>query len=238
VIASRLAAVRERVLAAAARAGRSPAEVTLVAVSKTFPAETVSAGFAAGLRHFGENRVQEAETKIPPLEPFRERGLVFHLVGHLQRNKARKAIGLFDRIDAIDSVELGERLARVAAEMDRSPVRALVQTDLAREERKHGVPEHDLFDVLDRLRGLDALRLEGLMLLPPYLEEPEKVRPYFSRLRELRDRAVERGLLEAGELSMGMSHDFEVAIEEGATQVRLGTAVFGQRPPRSVREGG
>jgi len=238
VIGARLAAVRERIRAAAARASRSADEVELVAVSKTFPAETLREGFAAGLRHFGENRVQEAEGKLPGLDDLRRQGLVVHLVGHLQANKARRALSLFDRIDAIDSAELGERLARLAAEGGGEPVRGLLQVDLAGEATKHGVAEEEMLGVLERLRDASGVRIDGLMLLPPFLDDPEEVRPYFRRLRELRDAAVGRGLLDGRELSMGMSHDFEVAVEEGATQVRLGTALFGERPPRGVREGG
>jgi PLP dependent protein len=237
VIAARVAAVGERIRAAAARASRPAEEVTLLAVSKTFPAETVREGFEAGLRHFGENRVQEAEAKLPSLEDLKPRGLVLHLVGHLQGNKARKALGLFDHIDAIDSVELGERLSRLALEAGSGPVRGLLQADLAGEATKHGVGEAELLHVLERLRRAPGLRLEGLMLLPPYLEDPEEVRPFFRRLRQLRDEALERGLLAGRVLSMGMSHDFEVAVEEGATQVRLGTVLFGERPPRGG-EGG
>ncbi len=238
MIEVRLAAVRERIRAAANRASRPADDVALVAVSKTFPAETVREGFAAGLRHFGENRVQEAEGKLPGLDDLRGQGLVVHLVGHLQANKARRALSLFDRVDAVDSVELGERLSRLALESGGEPVRGLLQVDLAGEATKHGVAETEVLGVLERLREASGLRLEGLMLLPPFLDDPEEVRPYFRRLRELRDATLERGLLDGRELSMGMSHDFEVAVEEGATQVRLGTALFSERPPRDVREGG
>jgi pyridoxal phosphate enzyme (YggS family) len=193
----------------------------------------VREAFAAGLRHFGENRVQEAEAKIGALADLEPRGLVWHLVGHLQANKARKAARLFDRMDALDSLELAERLDRILAEDEPGRVLGtLVQVDLAGEESKHGVPEAELFPVLERLRGLAALRAEGLMVLPPFEEEPEAARPYFQKLRELRDAALAQGLLQGSELSMGMSHDFEVAIEEGATLVRVGTALFGERAPR------
>jgi pyridoxal phosphate enzyme (YggS family) len=154
--------------------------------------------------------------------------LEWHFVGHLQENKARKAAPLFDLIHSVDDLSLGARLARVAVEEGRT-VRALVQVDLAGEETKFGVPEDQLFAALEGLRDLPSLRLEGLMLIPPFFDEPERTRPYFGRLRGLRDQALEQGLLARGDLSMGMSHDFEVAIEEGATLVRVGTAIFGER---------
>jgi len=228
VIAPRVAAVRQRIARAAERAGRPPEAVTLVAVSKTFPAEAVREAFVAGLRHFAENKVQEAEAKLGGLEELHAAGAVWHLVGHLQGNKARKAAQLFDRIDSLDSVALGERLARLAGEAGRClPV--LVQVDLAGEATKFGLPEAELPTALERLRGLAGLRLDGLMVLPPWSEDPEASRPYFSRLRSLCERARSAGLLAGAELSMGMSHDLEVAVEEGATLVRVGTALFGER---------
>jgi PLP dependent protein len=235
VIADRIAAVRERIARAAARAGRKGEDVTLVAVSKTQGAEVVREAFRSGLRVFGENRVQEAEAKAATLADLGEAGLAWHLVGHLQVNKAKKAASLFDLIHSVDSAELGRKLAGLAAEAGR-PLGALVQVDLAGEETKFGVPEAELLAVLDGLRALPGLRVLGLMLIPPFFEEPERTRPFFRRLRALRDEALARGLLAAGSLSMGMSHDFEVAIEEGATLVRVGTAIFGERkgPPPAV----
>ena len=227
MIADRVAAVRERITRAAERASRAPDGVTLVAVSKTFPAQAVREAFAAGLRTFGENRVQEAEAKIDALAGLRDEGLRWHLLGHLQSNKARKAVGLFEVIQSVDSVQLARRLARAAAEAGRV-ARVLLQVDLAGEESKFGVPEAEAKATLERLSGLEGLRVEGLMTLPPYLDA-EDVRPYFRRLRVLRDAARDEGLLAGGELSMGMSHDFETAVEEGATLVRVGTAIFGQR---------
>jgi PLP dependent protein len=232
VIADRVAAVRERMARAAARAGRSPEDVTLVAVSKTFPAEVVRAAFEEGLRDFGENKVQEAEAKIGSLGDLRARGAQFHLIGHLQDNKARKAAALFDRVHSIDGADRARRLARPLAETRRvMPI--FVQVDLAGEPTKHGVPESDLFQALEAIRSLDSVRAEGLMILPPDTDDPEGARPYFRRLRSLRDQALERGLLQGFHLSMGMSHDLEVAVEEGATMVRVGTALFGGRvyPP-------
>jgi hypothetical protein len=227
VIADRVAAVREKIARAAERASRPPGEVTLVAVSKTHPESAVRAAFAAGVRDFGENRVQEAEPKIAATADLSAAGLRWHLVGHLQSNKARRAAALFGVIQSVDSIEVAERLARAGSEAGR-PVRALVQVDLAGEETKFGLPETELLPALEHLRGKDGLRIEGLMVLPPFLDA-EDARPFFRRLRALAERAAAAGLLAGRELSMGMSHDFEAAVEEGATIVRVGTAIFGER---------
>lgn len=226
MIAERVRAVRERIARAAERASRSPADVTLVAISKTHPAEAVREAYAAGVRDFGENRVQEAEPKIRASSDLA--GVRWHLVGHLQSNKARRAAALFGLVQSIDSVELGERLARAGEEAGHT-LRGLVEVDLAGEASKFGVPEAELLATLRALAGRSGLRLEGLMVLPPLCDDLEAVRPFFRRLRELRDRAQGEGLLAAGELSMGMSLDFEVAVEEGASIVRVGTAIFGER---------
>jgi PLP dependent protein len=228
VIAERVLAVRERIARAAERASRAPGEVRLVAVSKTHPPEAVRAAFAAGVRDFGENRVQEAEPKIAATADLAASGLRWHLVGHLQSNKARRAATLFEVVESVDSLDLALRLARVGTETGRA-VRALVQVDLAGEETKFGLPEAELLPALEALRGKDGLRVEGLMVLPPWFEDPGQTRPYFRRLRTLSDRARSAGLLEGPELSMGMSHDLEAAVEEGATIVRVGTAIFGER---------
>jgi len=228
VIAERVAVVRERIARAAERALRSPAEVKLVAVSKTHPADSVRAAFAAGVRDFGENRVQEAEPKIAATSDLAASGACWHLVGHLQSNKARRAAALFGLVQSVDSLELAERLAHVGEESGKT-VRGLVEVDLAGEAAKFGLPEGELLPALQALRGRTGLRLEGLMLLPPFLEDADAVRPFFRRLRALRDRALGEGLLAGGQLSMGMSHDFEAAVEEGATMVRVGTAIFGER---------
>ena len=227
MIAERVAAVRERIARAAERAARRAEEITLVAVSKTHPPERVREAYAAGLRDFGENRVQEAEAKIAALEALRP-SLRWHLVGHLQTNKARRAAALFDRIHSLDSAPLAHKLEHYAA-TDGMTLELLVQVDLASEATKHGADEAHLFPLLEEMRGMRRVRAVGLMVLPPLLPDPEKVRPYFRRLRELRDRAVQQNLLLGGELSMGMSQDFEVAIEEGSTLVRIGTGVFGER---------
>jgi len=231
VIEDRLAAVREQIAQAAARAGRQPEDVTLVAVSKTFPAEAVREAFAAGLRVFGENKVQEAEGKMASLGAILAQGARFHLVGHLQGNKAKKAAALFECVHSVDSADLARRLASAAAEHGKV-LGVLVQVDLAGEATKHGVGEGELFSTLESMRGLASLRAEGLMILPPLAEDPAAGRSYFKRLRELRDEAFARGLLQGKDLSMGMSHDLEVAVEEGATLVRVGTALFGGRAAR------
>jgi pyridoxal phosphate enzyme (YggS family) len=228
VISERVAAVRDRIARAAARAGRPAAEVTLVAVGKTHPAERIREAFQAGLRHFGENKVQEAEAKIAALADLTAAGARWHMVGHLQANKARKAAALFDLVHSVDDPALALRLEKAAAEQGRR-MRVLVQVDLARQDTKFGLDEHGLFPALEAMRGLKSVRVEGLMGFPPYEEDPERVRPWFRRLRELRDEALSRGLLLGGELSMGMSHDLEAAVEEGATLIRVGTALFGER---------
>ena len=207
--------------------------MTLVAVSKFHPVAAMEEAYAAGQRHFGENRVQEAEEKrglltsrLQGTDPLR-----LELIGALQSNKVRKAVAAVSRIQSIDSVDLARRVARTAVEMGRvMPV--LVQADLAGEATKSGIPESELLAALQALRGVSGISVDGLMVIPPFLEDPGKVRPYFARLRELRDQAATRGLLAGPELSMGMSHDFEAAIEEGATIVRIGTAIFGERPAR------
>ncbi len=227
-IQAALASVRERIAGAAHRSGRLPEDITVVAVTKTHPEAVVRDAFAAGLRHFGENRVQEAAPKIATLADLRPRGAAFHLVGHLQSNKAGKAVEVFDTVQSVDSVELAYRLARLAESAGRVlPI--MVEVDLAGEATKSGLPPADLFVALDAIRGLGSLRVEGLMVLPPYFEDADAARPFFVRLRELGDGALARGLLQGSALSMGMSHDFEVAIEEGATHVRIGTALFGAR---------
>jgi pyridoxal phosphate enzyme (YggS family) len=228
VIARRVAAVREQIARAAARAGRAPDDITLVAVSKTQPPDAVREAFAAGLRHFGENKVQEAEGKIGALEDLRAAGLVWHMIGHVQGNKSRRAAELFDAVDSVDDVTLAKRLER-GAEQARRQLAVLIQVDLGKEATKFGLDEARLFPTLEQLRGYKAVHVEGLMVLPPLADDPEEARPYFRRLRELLEQARGRGLVRGRTLSMGMSHDFEVAIQEGATQVRVGTAIFGER---------
>ena len=232
-VAERLGAVRARLSAAASACGRNASEITLVAVSKFHPPSALEEAYAAGQRVFGENRVQEAEEKKAALAHLMDGPdpLRLELIGALQSNKARKAVAAVSRIQSIDSADLGARVGRIAAEMGRTlPV--FVEVDLAGEATKAGVPEADLTPCLETLARVEGLKVEGLMAIPPFLENPEDVRPYFRRLRELRDASHARGLLAGRELSMGMSHDFEVAIAEGATVVRVGTAIFGERPVR------
>ena len=185
-------------------------------------------GLSAGITDFGENRVQEAEGKIVELGRTAAR---WHLVGHLQTNKAGRAVKLFDCIHSLDSVDLAERLDRLCVAAGREELRVLIQIDLGGEETKTGVEPRELPELLSALKECQRLRLTGLMTLPPYFENPDCARPYFRTLRELRDELQTQGHFgeRAGELSMGMSHDFEIAIEEGATMVRVGTAIFGER---------
>ena len=216
-----LVSVRSRIEAAVRRVGRDSAEIKLVAVSKTHSAATVREAMAAGATIFGENKVQEAESKI--IEIGRE-GVEWHLIGHLQSNKARRAVQLFDVIQTVDSLELAERLERICDEEGREELPVFVQVDLGGEETKSGIAESQLPELAAYLQDCKNLRFNGLMILPPFFDDPEATRPYFRRLRALRDT-----ILPGGELSMGMTNDFEVSIEEGATVVRVGTAIFGER---------
>ena len=227
---ARLAGVRERIARAAGRVGRDPDSIRLVAVSKTFPAEYVRAAAAAGQTDFGENKVQEALQKISDTSDL---ALTWHLVGHLQSNKARKAGASFDMIHSIDGSGLLGKLEEGALSAERQ-VRVLVQVDLAGEATKHGVAARGLEAIFEAARGCRAVQVRGLMLLPPAVANPEAARPYFGALRQLRDDLLARGAEGSmlAELSMGMSQDFEVAVEEGATIVRVGTAIFGDRPKR------
>jgi PLP dependent protein len=216
-----LAAVTNRIEQAAQRAGRNPNEIKLVSVSKTHPTEVLQNAIDAGATVFGENKVQEAEGKI---ESIGRENIEWHLIGHLQSNKARKAVKLFDVIHTLDSIELAERLERICIEENRESLSVLIEVDLAREATKNGVSESDLPKLIEFLQNCERLRLSGLMVIPPFFKDTEIVRPFFKKLREIRDK-----LLPDGALSMGMSHDFEIAIEEGATIVRVGTAIFGAR---------
>ena len=220
--------VMERIGIAAERAGRVASEVKLIAVSKTRPAEVLREAIASGAGVFGENKVQEAEGKIDDVG---RDAAEWHLIGHLQSNKARKAVQLFDVIQSLDSVELAERLERICIEEGRDEMPVLVQVDVAGEDTKSGIDEAELAELVEFLKGCERLMFKGLMILPPFFDDPEATRPYFVRLREIRDRLAGQGVFDGGrgELSMGMSHDFEVAVEEGATMVRVGTAIFGER---------
>ena len=218
--------VRARIGRAAERAGRPTDAVRLVAITKTVPVPELRRALALGQRCFGENRVQEAESKAADLPA----AIEWHLVGHLQANKARRAVGLFDWIHGVDGLDLALRLHRLGEELGRRP-RLLLQIDLAGEPTKHGLPEADLPGVLDGLAAAGVGPPSGLMLLPPRAAAPEEARPWFRRLAGLgRQLAADGRLPAAPELSMGMSGDYEVAVEEGATLVRVGTALFGERP--------
>ena len=227
-IAANLRDVRTRIDAAARRAGRNPADITLIAVSKTFDASRVRAAWEAGQRDFGENKVQEGEQKIAATSDLA--GARWHLIGHLQSNKARKAAVSFQVVHSIDSVELLKRVDAAAAEQGATPD-ILIQADLAGEATKHGAGVQEIEELARLALDGKAVRLRGLMLLPPWNENQEVTRPWFVRLREMRNQLVARGIPADAlkHLSMGMSHDFEAAVEEGATMVRVGTAIFGKR---------
>jgi len=229
-IRDNLSRVQERIATAAQRAGRRSEEITLIGVSKTHPAESIRAAYEAGLRHFGENRVQEWEGKRGALADLQA---TWHLVGHLQSNKAARAAGLFHSVDSVDDFGLAQRLERALAEVAGSEkLRVLLEVRVEEEVSKSGVKIEEAGALAEKVSALSHIVLAGLMCIPPFLEDAQKVRPYFRRLREVRDslaREIGRQLLV---LSMGMSHDFEVAIEEGATEVRVGTAIFGSRPAK------
>jgi pyridoxal phosphate enzyme (YggS family) len=225
----RFANIQGRIKQTLDRCGRHSSDVTLVAISKTHPASVVANVIQIGATDVGENRVQEAESKI--LEIGRDKAR-WHLVGHLQANKARRAVKLFDVIHSLDSIELAQRLDRLCEEEAVDELSVLIQVDLAREATKSGAAESDLNDLAAEINRRSHLRLLGLMTLPPFFDDPEEARPFFRRLATLRDDLRAQGMFHEtrGELSMGMTHDFEIAIEEGATMVRIGTAIFGERP--------
>ena len=231
VVAENLARIRERIEMAARRAGRRAEEITLIGVSKTHPAEAIRAAYAGGLRDFGENRVQEWEGKRGGLGDLDAK---WHLIGHLQSNKAARAAGLFHFVDSVDDFGLAQRLDRARGDAGGVKLRVLLEVRVAEEETKNGVGVPNLLELAEKVTTLPALQLGGLMCIPPFLEDAAQVRPYFRKLRELRDQLEKRTGLPLPVLSMGMSHDFEVAIEEGATEVRVGTALFGPRPAPKV----
>ena len=229
-IAENIAQVRERIAASAQRAGRKPDEITLMGVSKTFPDASVREAYAAGLRIFGENRVQEFAGKVDALRDLPD--AEWHLIGHLQTNKAAKAAELFDAVDSVDSVRMAEKLNAFAQSAGKA-LAVLIEINVGGESAKSGIApgSAELEQILQGAPRWANLNIRGLMTVPPYTEDPEGARPYFRQLREIRDRIAARALPNIGMslLSMGMSHDFEVAIEEGATCVRVGTAIFGKR---------
>ena len=230
-IPENIAEIQKRIAEAAQRSGRRPEEIALMAVSKTHPPERIREAHAAGLRLFGENRVQEFSGKAAALTDLA--GAEWHMIGHLQTNKAGKAAELFSAVDSVDSVKLAEKLDAAARSLDKK-LAVLIEINVGDEAAKSGVaPDSpDLEDLLLAARRFEALEFRGLMTVPPFTDDPEGARPYFRKLRELRDAIAARKLPAVGMdvLSMGMSHDFEVAIEEGATWVRVGTAIFGLRP--------
>jgi pyridoxal phosphate enzyme (YggS family) len=228
---ARLDGVRARIARAAGRAGRNPSSVRLVAVSKTFPTADIRAVAATGHVDFGENKVQEALGKMDETSDL---PLIWHLVGHLQSNKARKAGGRFAVIHSVDSADLVRRLEE-AGEASGRTIQLLVQVDLSGESTKHGVRPEALMPILEAGQACKAAQIRGLMLLPPAVPDPQQARPFFLALRTLRDELLGRGVTPSmlSELSMGMSQDFEVAIEEGATMVRVGSAIFGSRPGKN-----
>ena len=229
-IADNLAEVRERIDAAAIRAGRRSGDIALMAVSKTFPAARIREAYEAGVRLFGENRVQEFAGKIDSLRDLRD--AEFHLIGHLQSNKAGKAVELFAAVDSVDSLRLAQKL-NASAEQSGKKISALIEINVGGETAKSGVApgSRELEKLLSGAQALPHLKFRGLMTVPPFGDDPQQARPYFRQLRELRDQIAAKKLpaLDVSTLSMGMSHDFEVAIEEGSTCVRVGTAIFGAR---------
>jgi pyridoxal phosphate enzyme (YggS family) len=219
--------IEERMARASRRAGRPVEEVTLIGVSKTQPASAIREAYEAGVRHFGENRVQEWEGKRAGTEGL---AATWHLIGHLQSNKAARGARLFHSVDSIDDLALAQRLDRARAEAGISgKLRVLIEVRIAKEETKTGAEVEQVASLVEEIAELPRMELAGLMCIPPFLEDAEEVRPYFRRLRELRESLVGKLRIALPVLSMGMSHDFEVAIEEGATEVRVGTALFGAR---------
>jgi pyridoxal phosphate enzyme (YggS family) len=220
--------IYKRISRAAMRAGREPTDVTLIAVTKTVGLEEIKAAIDAGLRQFGENRVQEASRKIADCRlRIKDSEISWHLIGHLQKNKAKAAVQIFDLIHSLDSLHLAEEINRHAERISKVQD-VLIEVKLSPEETKHGVARDDLTGLMKAVSSLKNLHLKGLMTIPPFFEDPQDARPFFKELRELRDRAETLGF-HLPELSMGMSQDFEIAIEEGATMVRIGTAIFGAR---------
>jgi pyridoxal phosphate enzyme (YggS family) len=239
-IAENIVAIRERIEASARRAGRRSEEIVLMGVSKTHPPERIREAYYAGLRLFGENRVQKFVGKVDELADLRD--AAWHMIGHLQTNKAGKAAELFDAVDSVDSVKLAEKLDAAARGLGKK-LAVLIEINVGGEAAKSGIAvwSRELEDILQAAPRFESLEFRGLMTVPPYADDPEDVRPYFRRLRELRDSIAARKLprVSMDVLSMGMSHDFEVAIEEGSTCVRVGTAIFGERKsdsPQSHRD--
>ncbi|HZR58202.1 MAG TPA: YggS family pyridoxal phosphate-dependent enzyme [Terriglobales bacterium] len=230
LLSENIAVIHERISSAARRVGRDPGDITLMAVSKTFPPELIREAYEAGLRSFGENKVQEFSGKAEALIDLDDAG--WHMIGHLQTNKSAKAVELFSAIDSVDSLRLAQRLDS-AVKQPGKKISILIEISVGGEAAKSGVApgSPELERLLQAAPQLERLEIRGLMTVPPFAEDPHQARPYFRKLRELRDSIMKRRLPAVGMdvLSMGMSHDFEIAIEEGSTCVRLGTAIFGSR---------
>jgi len=229
-IQENVAGVRERIASACRRCGRPPEDVKLLAISKTFPPERIRAAYEAGLRDFGENRVQEGQAKRPALSDL---SITWHLVGHLQTNKAKAARELFQWVHSVDSFRLAQKLDQ-ASSLGAGRLPVLLEVNLGGEDSKAGVGETEIVQLAEQVSRLAMIELRGLMVIPPFFDDTDRVRPYFRRLRELAREIEGRNIpnVSMRELSMGMSHDFEVAIEEGSTVVRVGTAIFGARSGR------
>ena len=228
IIAGNVHRVMEAIASATARSGRNSESVQLLAVSKRIEVDRILQALAAGVRYLGENRVKEAQVKKPYLSEF---DFEYHLIGSLQKNKINPAVGIFDWVQTVDSLDLAMRINRSAASKQKV-VQVLVQVNIGREPQKAGIMEEGLEELARQLVDLEHISVEGLMAIPPYLEDAEAVRPYFRRMRELSEQlaSLELSALRMNTLSLGMSHDFPVAIEEGSTMVRVGTAIFGKRP--------
>lgn len=227
-IRENLQQVRQKIETAALRASRKPEQILLIGVSKTHPADAIREAYDAGLRHFGENRVQEWEGKCGALADL---SATWHLIGHLQSNKAARAAKVFHSVDSVDDWSLAQRLDRAQAEKNTGEkLRVLIEVHMGGEESKSGVSEADLPELTERVITLAHLEFAGLMCIPPFRENPDEVRPFFETLRKLNDQLESRIGRSLPTLSMGMSHDFEAAIMEGSTEVRIGTAIFGIRP--------
>ena len=227
-IADALKLVHKNIMQSASKAGRNPDLIKLIAVSKTVDIQSIKEAILAGAVILGENRVQEAREKISELKAqLPDINVQWHMVGSLQKNKAKAAVQLFDLIHSVDSASLADELNRHAVQMNKIQ-RVLAQVKLSDESTKHGIDEHKIMDLVDKIMELESLALEGLMTIPPFFKNPEEARPYFRRLRDIADKAIKKGY-PLKELSMGMSNDYNVAVEEGATMVRIGTFIFGER---------
>ncbi len=222
-VADNVRDVAGRISRAAAKAGRRAEDIKLVAITKTVHIDMIREAIEAGVRVFGENYLQEARGKITAIG----HGVEWHMTGHLQRNKARDAVNLFDMVQTIDSLELAQELDKRARSAGKV-ISGFIEINIGGEGNKRGIGEDELIPLLDSIKVLNSLTIQGLMTIPPYFDDVEKVRPYFKMLRDLSNKANDEGF-SLKELSMGMSHDFEVAVEEGATMVRIGTAIFGER---------